>query len=134
MTGDLSLDLLVSVAAIALMVGISWLLGAWRNVPVDEASAAERLAFDEPDFAPVRWMVGADGKAAAALSAAGGEAAFVFAVGDSLASRRLQLGAFRVSRDGEEIIAAIADPSKPAIRLRAPSAAEAADWAGGLGG
>lgn len=133
MTGDLTFDLLISVAAIAIMVGISWLMGAWRNVPVDEASAAERLAFDEPDFVPVRWMVGADGKAAAALSAIG-EAAFVFAVGDSLATRRLSLGAYKVNCEGEAVVAAFPDPSKPAIRLRAPSAEEAAEWAGGLGG
>lgn len=133
MTGDLVLDLLISLAAIALMVGISWLMGAWRTIRVDEASAAERLAFDEPDFAPVRWMVGADGKAAAALSESG-EAAFVFAVGDSLATRRPAPGAYRVSRDGEAVVAAIADPSKPAIRLRAASAGQAAEWAGGLGG
>lgn len=133
MTGDLSLDLLISVAAIALMVGISWVMGAWRNVRVDEASAAERLAFDEPDFVPVRWMVGADGKAAAALSE-NGEAAFVFAVGDSLATRRFGPGACRIGREGEAVVARLADPSKPALRLRAPNAEIAAEWAGGLGG
>lgn len=131
MTGNLYLDLAISVAAIAVMVAISWALGAWRTIPVEEAAAKERLAFDEPDFAPRRWLMSRDGKAAAALS--GDEAAFVFANGDSLATRRYPLGAFKVSAEGEAIIAAIPDPSRPKIRLTARDAAEAAEWAGGLG-
>lgn len=134
MTGSLAFDMLISLTAIALMVGISMLIGAWRNASVDEAAARERLAFDEPDFEPGRWLVSADGKAAVALSGGGDEAAFVFSVGDSLATRRLRVGAFEVACDGGDIIARIPDVSKPRIRLRAGDAGAAAEWAGGLGG
>jgi hypothetical protein len=134
MTGDLAIDLAISLAGIALMVGVSFLIGAWRSAPVSEAAARERLAFDEPDFAPARFMVSRDGKAAAAISGAGDEAAFVFSVGDGLATRRLRCGAFKVRREGGEVVAELADPSKPKLRLIAGNSEEAADWAGGLGG
>lgn len=131
MTGNLYLDFLISIAGITIMVGISWLIGALRTIPVEEGAAKERLAFDEPDFAPRRWLLSCDGKAAAAVSDR--EAAFVFANGDSLATRRYPLGAFGVSAEGETVIAAIPDPSKSKIRLTARDAAEAADWTGRLG-
>lgn len=134
MTGNLAIDLAISLAGIALMVGVSWLIGAWRSTPVSEAAARERLAFDEPDFAPARFMVSGDGRAAAALSGEGEEAAFVFSLGDRLATRRYRRGAFKVRREGGEVVAELADPSKPKLRLLARDAEEAADWAGGLGG
>jgi len=131
MTGNLYLDLLISFAGIGVMVGVSFLLGAWKNAPVDAASAVDRLAFDEPDFAPARWMISADKRAAAALSA-GGEAAFVFAQGDGLATRRLSHGAFKVEQEGREVIVSFGDITKPKIRLVAGGEAEAAEWAGSL--
>ncbi len=134
MTGNLAIDLAISLAGIALMVGVSFLIGAWRSAPVSEVAARERLAFDEPDFAPAHFMVSGDGRAAAAISGAGDEAAFVFSVGDSLATRRFRLGAFKVCCEGGEVLAEIADPSKPKLRLVARDAEEAADWADGLGG
>ena len=134
MTGNLYLDLLISFAGIGVMVGVSFLLGAWKNAPVDAASAIDRLAFDEPDFAPARWMMSADKRAAAALSAAGGEAAFVFAQGDGLATRRLSHGAFKVEQEGREVIVSFGDITKPKIRLVAGGEAEAAEWAGSLRG
>lgn len=134
MTGDLAIDLAISLAGIALMVGVSFLIGAWRSAPVSEAAARERLAFDEPDFKAHRWIISRDGKAAAAVSGGGEEAAFVFSHGDRLATRRLPRGAFKVRREGGEVVAELADPSKPKLRLIARNSEEAADWAGGLGG
>lgn len=134
MTGNLAIDLAISLAGIALMVGVSFLIGAWRSAPVSEAAARERLAFDEPDFEPSRFMVSGDGRAAAAMSGAGDEAAFVFSVGDRLATRRFRRGAFKVRREGGEVVAEISDPSMPKLRLIARNAEEAADWAGGLNG
>lgn len=133
MTGNLYLDLLISLAGIGVMVGVSFLLGAWKNAPVDAASAMDRLAFDEPDFNPVRWMIGADKRAAAALSP-GGEAAFIFAQGDGLATRRFKLGAFKVEQEGTAVTVSFGDVTKPKIRLAAVTEIDAADWAGSLRG
>lgn len=134
MTGNLYIDFAISIAGIALMVGVSWLMGAWRSAPIDEAAAMERLAFDEPDFEADRWRVAADRKAAAALSAAGDEIAFILTIGDSLATRRLKRSELKVRRDDKAVVAETGDPAMPKIRLAARDAAEAVEWAGELGG
>lgn len=134
MTGDLYLDLAISVAGIALMVGVSWMIGAWRSRPVERAAAAERLAFDEPDFAAVDWMVSEDRRAAAAISERGDEAALVFSVGDRLATRRFALGDVRARCEDSKIIIETGDLSKPKIVLAAQDARQAAEWAGRLAG
>lgn len=133
MTGSLVLDLAISLAGIALMVGVSWSLGAWRTLPLDDARARDRIAFDEPDFNVSRLLIGADGKAAAALSN-DGEALIVFVLGDSLATRRFKPGAFEISQDGRAIIARTGDLTMPRVELLAGDEAEAADWASALRG
>ncbi|HXI86386.1 MAG TPA: hypothetical protein VNH64_02930 [Parvularculaceae bacterium] len=132
MTGNLNLDLVISLGGVALMVAISWALGAWRSVKADEASAPERLAFDEPDFKPAEWFFSADGKAAAAISESGEDVAFVFALGDSLGTRRMRKGAARIATEGRDVTAALGDISAPPLKLRAPDEAAAARWAGRL--
>jgi hypothetical protein len=134
MTGNLYLDLLISFAGVGVLVAVSWTLGGWRSAPVDAASAAERLAFDEPDFKPGEWLLSVDGRAAAALSEDGKEAALVFRVGDGLATRRFRRGAVPIERSGAALVAALKEPSKWRLRLIAPDEASAARWAGGLGG
>jgi hypothetical protein len=134
MTGNTLLDLAISLAGIAVLVAISWALGALRRVGVDEAGARDRLAFDEPDFTPAQWFFGRDGRAAAALSPDGAEAAFVFANGDRLATRRLRTGSFNIAADGAAAVARIGDVTMPRIRLAAGDAATAAQWAQRLGG
>lgn len=134
MTGNLYLDLLISLAGVGLMVGVSWALGGWRSAPVDAASAADRLAFDEPDFRPREWLISEDGRAAAALSEDGKEAALVFQVGDRLATRRFLRGSVPIERSGTALVAVLKEPSKWRLRLAAPDEASAARWAGELGG
>jgi hypothetical protein len=134
MTGDLVQDLLISAAGVGVIVVLTYLLGAWRNVRVDETSARERLEFDEPDFQPAVWMVGADGKAAAALSGDGGEIAVVFALGDGLATRRMRRGAASIAARGSVVTILLGDATKSKISLPAPDAAAAAQWTARLRG
>lgn len=134
MTGNLFLDLAISFAGVAVLVAVSYLLGGWRSAPVDEAAARDRLAFDEPDFNPGAWLFGADGKAAAALSEDGREAAFVFSVGDGLSTRRARCGEVAVEAAGRTLTARLRDPSKWALKLSAGSPEEAARWASRLSG
>lgn len=132
MTGSLVLDLLISLAGVGVLVAVSFFLGGWKSARVDEAAARERLAFDEPDFVPGDWLIGADGKGAAVLSADGREAAFVFALGDGLATRRMARASARASSDGSSLRIILRDPSKWVLTIGAPSGEIAARWAGRL--
>lgn len=134
MTGNLLLDLAVSAAVTAALVVLSFLLGAWRSVRVDEGRMRDRLAFDEPDFRPGAFLIGIDGKAAAALDEAGGEGALVFALGDGLATRRFKLGALAAKSENGAVMVTLRDLSKWRVRIAAPNAEAAAVWAGKLGG
>lgn len=132
-TGNLYLDLLVSAGGVALLAAISYALGAWRTATADEAAARERLAFDEPDFSPVRWYIDAKGRAAVATSGDGREVAVVFAVGDALATRRMKTGALRVRQSGAALDVLLGDFSRRKLALEAPDAATARAWAAALG-
>lgn len=133
MTGDILLDLAISLGGIAALVAASWLLGGWRTAWASLEAARERLAFDEPDFAPADWCVGVDGKAAAAIDA-GGALAVVFVVGDSLATRRLAPGAVDARVDGSSVVVRLGDISRRDVRLAAADEREARAWLGRLGG
>jgi len=133
-TGSILLDLLISLGGVLVLVGLSAALGAWRTEKVTEAGAAERLAFDEPDFAPAEWLIDADGRAAFALSATGEEAAVVFALGDGLASRRFPVGALPASADGDTVTLRLTEPSKNRVSARAGSTEAAAAWARRIAG
>lgn len=134
MTGNLLLDLLISAGGVAVLVGLSAFLGAWKSTRIDDASARERIRFDEPDFPLGDVAVSADGKAAVAFGADGREAVVVFAVGDGIASRRIAISGAIVSLAGEAVEIALSDPTRRRIRLLAPDAATGARWAGALSG
>lgn len=134
MTGNLVLDLVISLAGVAVLVGVAALLGATRTMTLDRASAAERLAFDEPDFVAAEWILSADGRSAFALSADGREGAAVFVLGDSLGTRRFAVGRHAVRADGSRLILSTGDVTMRRVAVVAPDAAESARWAGLLGG
>ena len=104
------------------------MLGAWRSAAVTAAEAADRLAFDEPDLAIREWLIGADGKSAAALSADGAEIALVFALGDSLATRRLNRRQASVERRGAALRFALGELSRRAVVLTATDEPAARRW------
>ena len=128
MTGDLVFDLAISVAGIIVLVAVSWLLGGLRSAEATREKAAERLSFDEPDFAAGEWLIGADGKAAAAISADGREIALVFAVGDGLATRRFDRDKVVAEQKDSAVVFRPGEPSLSRLKLAAPDAATAEQW------
>lgn len=118
----------ISVSGIAILVAVAWMLGATRSVSVEPDRAAERLRFDEPDFAVSEWFWGDDRKSAAALSADGEELAIIFALGDSLATRRLKSAKIKAATSGSVVIFKIGELSVGRFRLKAKDEAEAQAW------
>lgn len=125
MTGSLFFDSMISLAAIALMVGLAWAVFRAPPAPVTEEAAAERLAFDEPDFRPVRWLLDRQGRAALA-EGAGGDIALVSRLGIDLVTRRLPAAAVQAA---EEAGALVIRPNDPGARRLVIEAADAAQWA-----
>jgi hypothetical protein len=128
LTGDPILDLAVSLGGVLAIVALTFALGAFRSATVTLEAAADRLAFDEPDFSVGDWMIGADGKAAAAVSADRAETALVIATGDGLASRRFRHGAVGLEKVGAAIRLKVGEPSLGAVTLAAGDEATAEQW------
>ena len=98
------MDLAISVIGIAILVGLARIVFAKPASPLTAASAADRLAFDEPDFGPVAWALDLSNGAALARNNAG-ELAIVTAHGDGLVTRRFAKGVARGDfADGRLII------------------------------
>ncbi len=131
MTGNLYLDLAISLGGIAFVVGVSALLGGIKTMRVTAAAAAERAAFDEPDFAPGEWLVDIIGRAAV-TRAETGELLLAFRLGDHVATRRGGAETFRPVQHGAEIILKLDEPGLGAVTLMTQSDAEAAQWVGRL--
>ncbi|WP_428409054.1 hypothetical protein [Hyphococcus sp.] len=129
MTGNLIIDSLISLAAIAFMVALAWFVFRAPPAPVTEDAAAERLAFDEPDFRPVAWLVDRDGRAAIA-EGAGGDVAIVSRLGIDLVTRRFPAAAVRAEAGDGALTIRPADPGSRRLVIAADGAAE---WARKLG-
>lgn len=125
MTGNLFLDSLVSLAAIALMVFIARMLFPAPAAQVTETEARERLAFDEPDFRPTRWLFDREGRAALA-EGEGGDFALVSRLGLDLVTRRYSAAAVNAVAEGGALIIRPSDPGSRQITIAADAAAE---WA-----
>ena len=125
MTGNLFIDSLISIGAIALMVLVARLLFPPPPSAVTEAEARERLAFDEPDFLTVRWLIDRQGRAAVAEDAAG-DVALVFRLGLDLVTRRFPASAIQAE---EANFALIIRPNDPGSRKLVIAADGAAEWA-----
>ncbi|MCB2113121.1 MAG: hypothetical protein KDD85_06175 [Parvularculaceae bacterium] len=121
-------ELAFSVLGAAIVVVVTWLFGALKSARVTPQAASDRLAFDEPDFAAGEWMIGADGKSAAVVSADARETAVVFVLGDGLGTRRFRRGAVSLERDGAELTFRINEPSLGAVSIMARNDAEAEQW------
>lgn len=125
MTGDYIIDSAISLAAIAFMVAMAWVFFRLPPAALTKETAAERLAFDEPDFRPVRWLVDTQGRAAIA-EGAGGDIALVSRLGDDLVTRRFPAAMLRVhANDGALVIS----PNDPGSRKLVIEAEGAAKWA-----
>ncbi len=112
MTGNLLIDTLISVAAIAVMVGFARLLFPAPTILVTEATARARLALDEPDFEPRAWLIDKKGRAALVEGADAGFA-IIKALGLDLVIRRFPAEAPRTSYHNEEITLKFDDLTMP---------------------
>lgn len=126
MTGDLLIDSVISLGAIAVMVATAWALFREPAEPVSERAARERLAFDEPDFNPITWL--ADGKGRALLAEGdAGDFALALRVGRDLVTRRFST-ALASAEDGVLIIR-LGEAGLAKVEF---SSAQATIWAGKL--
>lgn len=121
MTGNLLLDTLISLAAIAVMVLLARLLFPAPGAKVTEAEARERLALDEPDFTPDAWLIDEQGRAALAEGASG-EYALVKKVGLDLAIRRFKKGDMQVGDQEGDLVLSSGDLTLPETRISNPKA------------
>ena len=133
MTGNLALDLAISVGGIVVLVVVSYVLGGLRDAVVNEATAHARLKADEPDFTLSDIIVDTGGKTALAVSETG-EGALVFRHGDRLATRRFNAGARPVGGDGSTVVMDMGEPTLGVVRCNVGDAATAAKWVGLLSG
>lgn len=128
MTGADFLEIGVSVLAIIALIVATWFAGALRTVSVTLESARERLNFDEPDFEPGDWLVGADGRAAISVASNLRGSALVFALGDGLVSRRAPPAKLSVSVAGANLVVGLNELSVAPIVIKAGNEAEAKNW------
>ncbi len=125
MTGNLLLDSLISLSAIAFMVAVAWVVFRAPPGPVTQQAAAERLAFDEPDFRPRQWLIDREGRAAIAEGNSG-DIALVSRLGLDLVTRRFPAAAVRAeAADGALVVL----PNDPGSRKLVIAADGAAEWA-----
>lgn len=125
MTGNLVLDSLISLAAIALMVALARVLFPGSPSTLTEKEAQERLSFDEPDFRVQQWLIDREGRAALAQ---GGDHEFVLVsrLGLDLVTRRFRAGAVGAELREGSLIIRPGDPGLSQVKIRADGAA---DWA-----
>lgn len=125
MTGNLLIDSLVSLGAIAFMVAVAWVFFRAPGPAVTEETASERLAFDEPDFRPRQWLIDREGRAAIAEGNSG-DIALVSRLGLDLVTRRFPAAAVRAeAADGVLVVL----PNDPGSRKLVIAADGAAEWA-----
>ena len=125
MTGNILIDNLISLGAIAAMVAFAWAMFRAPVPLVTQARAADRLAFDEPDFEPEAWLLDEKGRAALATGRAG-DVAIVFALGTDLVTRRFTAHGVMAEPTEGGVIIRPNDPGAREITLISPDAAQ---WA-----
>lgn len=87
MTGNVIIDLAISVTGIAILVLIARLMFPGAAAVIDQDAAAARLRFDEPDFLPANWAIDKVRGTAIAKSKSG-DFALVMVKGADLMTRR----------------------------------------------
>lgn len=130
MTGNLFLDSAISLGAIALMVLAVHLAFKSPAAKFQQSSVQARLAFDEPDFAPIDWLFDEEGRAALALGQ-GGDFALIYKHGADLVTRRIDVGAADIAVQETSLTITQTDPGSRAVTLRA---GDAARWARKIAG
>ncbi|HTQ13245.1 MAG TPA: hypothetical protein VMH86_05155 [Rhizomicrobium sp.] len=123
----LALYLLVSLAGIAVLVGVNALLFGRRGRGLDMAALEARLGLDEPGFRAGNKVLA--GAAALIENAADGALYVARANGEGFVVRKLGRGTLkRLARDGAALDLRLADFAFPRARLAFAGDAEASAW------
>ena len=121
MTGNLLIDTLISIAAIAVMVAVARLLFPAPSILVTEETARAQLALDEPDFEPRAWLFDKKGRAALVEGADAG-LVVVKSLGLDLVIRRIAAENLRASYNNGEITLILDDVTMPKTVVSSGSA------------
>jgi hypothetical protein len=116
LTGNLYLDLAISLAGISFIVGVSWFLGAMKTARLTEEALRRRAALDEPDLVIERLLISDDGRSGVALSAE--EAFLMTVVGDGFTTRRSPISRLEMERAGSEVVLRLPGGGIAPLRLR----------------
>lgn len=125
MTGNLLLDTLISLGAIAAMVAAVFVAFGNAGAALDEATARERLDFDEPDFEPIAFLMDEKGRAILAEGKAG-DFAVVRSLGADLITRRFSAGTVKTDQSDGGLGIDLREPGLGKIVIDHP---DAAHWA-----
>jgi hypothetical protein len=125
MTGNFFIDALISITGIAAIVLIARLVFPASAIRITEATARERIAFDEPDFAPLHWLLDAQGRAALAEGAAG-DFILISPQGLDVVTRRFRAGAAKVWEQAGVLNVKLLDVTLPKVSIADKGAAQ---WA-----
>ena len=125
MTGNLLIDSLISIAGILVMVVVVRLVFPKPAAKVTEALARERLALDEPDFAPRAWLIDGEGRAALAEGAAG-DFVLIERLGLDLVTRRFKPGAAKIAVEEGALVVKLPDHTTPKVAI---AGGDATGWA-----
>ncbi len=124
MTGDLLIDSLISIGAIALMVLAARFAFPASGARVTREMAEARLSLDEPDFKPQDWLEDDDGRVV--LAAGGDEFVLVARLGLDPVVRRFHGDAVKADATDGALTLRLADPTLPKVVI---ANADAASWA-----
>jgi hypothetical protein len=125
------LQLLISVAGIAVMTGLCRFLFGGRTTPLGDAGAlAGRLARDIPGFRAGRAALNRDARSALIENVRDGQIYLAVVRGDDLVTRKLGPG-LDIARDGTRLVLTLDDFTLPRAELEL---ADASEWESRLKG
>ena len=129
MTGNVLIDLAISIIGIAILVGLARLVFPKAGAAaINDAMVRDRLAFDEPDFEIAAFILDA-AQGAAIAAGADGDIVLIKKAGEGLATRRTHPGEAACARDGDRLTVTISDHTFRGFSLKTASDAEAQQWA-----
>jgi len=133
MTGNFLIDTLISLAGIVMMVAAARLVFPAPKFAITELMASERMAFDEPDFTPLHWLMDKQGRAALA-EGAGGEFILAQRLGLDLVLRRFSAGAAEAIEEDGALVVKLPDLTVPKAVIANGDASKWVRKLSGVGG
>lgn len=127
MTKEVLISQVIAVLVVIILGGLCWILFGRRPHLLDQEAAAKRLHFDEPDFAPSRWLTSA-AKGTALAANTSNEIAVIRTAGANYVTRRLTPGSAAVQRNGKSLSLSMSDHTFNKLTIDAPNEEQARAW------